>query len=96
MGRTLPSASMAFQLEREAFQRFKRGLSPTDQRYLDDLFVMANQHIAVISYAAHPLPFLMALSAMLLEEQRAVVDLRNKAAWVTGEIKDLQDVMRRR
>jgi hypothetical protein len=76
MGRTLPSITQAFLQEQEAFQRFRRALRRSDQRALDDLFAAAHQHLAAAAHAAHALPFEIFLLAMLLEEHKEVLRLR--------------------
>jgi hypothetical protein len=78
MGRTLPTASMAIMQEEQAFSRFRRALRRADQLALDDLFVSARQHLAAAQYAAHALPFEVFLLAMLLEEHKEVMKLRNR------------------
>lgn len=76
MGRTLPSITQAFMREQEAFARFRRALRRSDQQALDDLFAAAHQHLAAAAYAAHALPFETFLLAMLLEEHKEVMRLR--------------------
>ena len=78
MGRTLPSATQVFQQEEAAFARFRRALRRSDQLALDDLFTSARQHLAAAQYAAHALPFEVFLLAMLLEEHKEVMKLREK------------------
>jgi len=76
MGRTLPSATMAFHEQAESFSRFRRALRRGDQVALDDLFAAAQQHLAAAAYATHPLPMEVFLLAMLLEEHKEVLRLR--------------------
>jgi hypothetical protein len=78
MGRTLPSAAVVFMQEEAAFARFRRALRRSDQMALDDLFVSARQHVAAAQYAAHALPFEVFLLAMLLEEHKEVMRLRER------------------
>ena len=78
MGRTLPSASQNFLQEEQAFARFRRALRRSDQLALDDLFVSARQHLAAAQYASHALPFEVFLLAMLLEEHKEVMRLRER------------------
>lgn len=78
MGRTLPSAAVAFQQEEAAFARFRRVLRRADQLALDDLFVSARRHLAAAQYASHALPFEVFLLAMLLEEHKEVMKLRER------------------
>jgi hypothetical protein len=76
MGRTLPSITMSFMQEQEAFSRFRRALRRSDQLALDDLFASARKHLAAAAYAAHALPMETFLLAMLLEEHKEVMRLR--------------------
>lgn len=76
MGRTLPSITQAFLQEQESFSRFRRALRRSDQVALDDLFAAAHKHLAAAAYAAHALPFETFLLAMLLEEHKEVLRLR--------------------
>ena len=76
MGRTLPSITMEFMQEQEAFSRFRRALRRSDQLVLDDLFAAARNHLAAAAYAANALPMETFLLAMLLEEHKEVTRLR--------------------
>ena len=78
MGRTLPSANVGFLQEEAAFGRFRRALRRSDQVALDDLFASAHLHLAAAQYAAHALPFEVMLLAMLLEEHKEVMKLRER------------------
>ncbi|HSV85515.1 MAG TPA: hypothetical protein VLH85_03000 [Levilinea sp.] len=77
MGRTLPSITQLFLNEQESFTRFRRALRRADQEAFDDLFAAARQHLAAAAYAAHALPFEVFLLAMLIEEHKEVIRLRN-------------------
>ncbi len=77
MGRTLPSITMAFLQEEESFSRFRRALRRSDQMALDELFAAARGHLAAAAYAANALPMETFLLAMLLEEHKEVLRLRN-------------------
>ena len=76
MGRTLPSITQTFMQEQESFARFRRALRRSDQLALDNLFVSAQKHLAAAAYAAHALPMETFLLAMLLEEHKEVIRLR--------------------
>jgi hypothetical protein len=78
MGRTLPSATQVIIQEEAAFARFRRALRRSDQVALDDLFASARQHTAAAQYATHALPFEVFLLAMLLEEHKEVMKLRER------------------
>jgi hypothetical protein len=77
MGRTLPSITQVFYQEQGSLARFRRALRRSDQLILDDLFVSAQKHLAAAAYASHALPMETFLLAMLLEEHKEVMDLRN-------------------
>ena len=76
MGRTLPSITQVFLQEQGSFSRFRRALRRSDQLVLDDLFAAAHQHLSAAAYASHALPFVVFLLAMLLEEHKEVIRLR--------------------
>ena len=76
MGRTLPSATQLMYQEEAALSRFRRALRRSDQLTFDDLFTSAQKHISAAAYAAHALPFETFLMAMLLEEHKEVMRLR--------------------
>ncbi|MCX6035029.1 MAG: hypothetical protein NTV38_08650 [Chloroflexi bacterium] len=78
MGRTLPSATQTFLQEQESFSRFRRALRRSDQLAMDDLFASARQHLAAAAYASHALPFETFLLAMLLEEHKEIMRLREQ------------------
>lgn len=84
MGRTLPTATQIFLQEQESFSRFRRALRRSDQLALDDLFANARQHMAAMAYAAHALPFETILLAMLLEEHKEVMRLREQVDLLQG------------
>lgn len=84
MGRTLPSITQAFLQEQEAFAKFRRALRRGDQLALDDLFASAHKHLAAAAYASHALPFETFLLAMLLEEHKEVMRLRQQLDDLVG------------
>ncbi len=79
MGRTLPSITQAFLQEQDSLGRFRRALRRSDQHALDDLLTAAQKHLSAAAYAAHALPFEIFLLAMLLEEHKEVLRLRQAA-----------------
>ena len=84
MGRTVPSITMAFLQEQDSLARFRRALRRSDQLALDELLAAARQHLAPAAYAAHPLPFESFLLAMLLEEHKEVMRLRDIVEGLRG------------
>jgi hypothetical protein len=85
MGRTLPSVTNEFLNEQAEFARFRRVLRRADQNALDDLFAAGHQHLAAVQYAAHALPFESLLLAMLLEEHKEVMRLRDRLDALEGK-----------
>lgn len=88
MGRTLPSITQSLSEEQAAFSRFRRALRRSDQLALDELFVAARQHMAAAAYAANLLPMETFLLAMLLEEHKEVIRLRNLLEQRMGEAEE--------
>jgi hypothetical protein len=88
MGRTLPSATQVFLGEEAAFSRFRRALRRSDQLALDDLFTGARRHLAAAQYASHALPLEVFLLAMLLEEHKEVMRLREQVDALSSGKKD--------
>lgn len=78
MGRTLPSITQAFLHEQQSLTRFRRALRREDQRALDDLLASSRHHLAAAAYASHLLPFEIMLLAMLVEEHKQVISLRQQ------------------
>lgn len=78
MGRTLPSITQAFLHEQQSLARFRRALRREDQLALDDLLGQARRHLAEAAYASHLLPFEVMLLAMLVEEHKQVLQLRQQ------------------
>jgi hypothetical protein len=78
MGRTLPSITQAFHREQQSLSRFRRALRLEDQRALDDLLASSRHHLAAAAYASHLLPFEVMLLAMLVEEHKQVIHLRQQ------------------
>ena len=78
MGRTLPSITQAFLQEQQSLSKFRRALRLEDQRALDDLLAASRHHLAAAAYASHLLPFEVMLLAMLVEEHKEVMRLRDR------------------
>jgi len=78
MGRTNPTINQYLIQEERAFSQYRRALRRSDQLILDDLFAAARQHSAEAAFAAHALPFEVALLSMLLEEHKIVMRLEQE------------------
>ena len=84
MGRTILPITQSFLQEQESFSRFRRALRRSDQLALDDLFASAHKHLAAAAYASHALPFETFLLAMLLEEHKEIMRLREMVEGLSG------------
>ena len=89
MGRTLPSITQAFLHEQQSLARFRRALRREDQRALDDLLASSRNHLAAAAYASHLLPFEVMLLAMLVEEHKQVIGLRQKIDQLRATLEEL-------
>ena len=78
MGRTLPTISQVFIEEQNNFASFRRALRRSDQRVLDALFVSARKHLTAAAYAANALPMETFLLAMLLEQHKEILRLKDQ------------------
>jgi hypothetical protein len=78
VGRTLPSITNAFLQEQQSLAKFRRALRLEDQRALDDILAASRRHLAAAAYASHLLPFEVMLLAMLVEEHKEVLRLRQR------------------
>jgi len=90
MGRTLPSITQAFLQEQQSLARFRRALRREDQLALDDLLADARQHLAEAAYASHLLPFEIMLLAMLVEEHKLVLRLRQQVETLQFNLSQMQ------
>src|SRR3990170_7282578 len=84
MGRTLPSITNEFLHEQQSLAKFRRALRREDQTALDDLLAASRHHLAAAAYASHLLPFEIMLLAMLVEEHKQVVRLRDELETLRG------------
>lgn len=92
MGRTLPSITQAFLQEQQSLARFRRALRIEDQRALDDLLGASRQHLAAAAYASHLLPFEVMLLAMLVEEHKQVLLLRQEMEVLRSRVMNATDL----
>lgn len=73
MGRNLPSITQVFHAEKEYMLRFRRMLPRHERWAIDELLACAHRHIPAAAYAGHPLPSLIFLLAMLLEQRKQLI-----------------------
>jgi hypothetical protein len=80
MGKTIPTINQIVQQAEMIITRFSRVIQPEEREALEELFVSARKHIAAISEANYLLPFEVVQQAMLLEQQKEILDLRQRVA----------------
>jgi hypothetical protein len=78
MGRTVLPFSQVLEQEVQEWKKFRRGLRREDQQFLDRLFEEARLHVQAGVYASRPWPFETILVSILLEHEKALVELRSK------------------
>jgi hypothetical protein len=78
MGRTVLPFSQILEQEVQEWRKFRRGLRKEDQQFLDRLFEEARLHVQAGVYASRPWPFETVLISILLEHEKALVELRSK------------------
>ena len=78
MGRTVLPFSRVLEQEVQEWRKFRRGLRKEDQHFLDRHFEEASLHQQAGVYASRPWPFETILISILVEHEKALVDLRAK------------------
>jgi len=78
MGRTVLPFSRVLEQEVQDWKKFRRGLRKEDQQFLDKLFEEARLHVQAGVYASRPWPFETILISILLEHEKALVEMRTK------------------
>jgi hypothetical protein len=78
MGRTVLPFSRVLEQEVQEWRKFRRGLRKEDQQFLDRLFEEARLHVQAGVYASRPWPFETILISILLEHEKALMELRSK------------------
>ena len=78
MGRTVLPFSQVLQQEVQEWGKFRKALRKEDQQFLDRLFEEAKLHVQAGVYASRPWPFETILISILLEHEKALVELRSK------------------
>lgn len=78
MGRTVIPFSKVLEQEIQEWRKFRRGLRKEDQEFLDRLFEEARLHVQAGVYASRPWPFETILISILIEHEKALVELRSK------------------
>ena len=78
VGRTVLPFSRILEQEVQEWRQFRRGLRKEDQQFLDRLFAEARLHVQAGVYASRPWPFETVLISILIEHEKALVELRSK------------------
>jgi len=91
MGRTILPFSRVLEQEAQEWRKFRRGLRKEDQQFLDRLFEEARLHVQAGVYASRPWPFETILISILLEHEKALVDLRSKLKAIEEKEQQEQD-----
>lgn len=78
MGRTVLPFSQVLEQEVQEWRNFRRGLRKEDQEFLDRLFEKARLHVQAGVYASRPWPFETILISILIEHEKALVELRKR------------------
>ncbi len=78
MGRTVLPFSQVFEQEVQEWRKFRRALRKEDQEFLDRLFEKARLHVQAGVYASRPWPFETILISILIEHEKALVELRRR------------------
>jgi hypothetical protein len=78
MGRTVMSIVQALHHERDSWSKFRRALTRDDREAFDRLFEHARRHAAEASYVARPTPFEAVVMAVLLEQEKALGEIRGR------------------
>ncbi len=76
MGRTNETATQLIQFQQQDLAKFFRALRKADQEAFEDLFGLAQFHIAPLAYSDTAEPQLIMLFAMLLEQHKLVLHLQ--------------------
>ncbi len=75
--RNLPF-SQSLEQEFQEWEKFRRALRREDQRFLDQLFEKARLHVQAGVDTSRPWPFERILISILLEHEKALVELKSK------------------
>jgi hypothetical protein len=85
MGRTVLPFSQVLEQEAQEWRKFRRGLRKEDQQFLDRIFEAARLHVQAGVYASRPWPFETILISILIEHEKALVELRAKLKAIEGK-----------
>jgi len=94
MGRTVLPFSKVLEEEFQEWRKFRRGLRKEDQLFLDRLFERARLHVQAGVYASRPWPFETILISILLEHEKAIVELKEKLRTLEKESESKESNLR--
>jgi hypothetical protein len=72
------SYGQVLEQEIEGWKKFRRALRKEDQHVLDQLFEKARLYVEAGGSSSRPWPFETILISMLLEQEKALVELRSR------------------
>lgn len=72
MGRNLPSITQVFEEAKTYLVRFRRMLPRHEHWAIDELLACAHRHVPAVAYAGHPLPAVIFVLAMLVEQHKRI------------------------
>ena len=78
MERTDLPFNQILEQEIQEWKKFRRALRKEDQQFLDGLFEKARLHVEAGVLASRPWPFETILISILLEQEKALRELRSK------------------
>ena len=78
MGRTVLPFSQVLEQEVQEWKKFRRALRKEDQQVFDQLFEKTRLYVDDGGCGSRPWPFETILISMLLEQEKALAELRSK------------------
>ena len=84
MERTDLPFNQILEQEIQEWKKFRRALRKEDQQFLDGLFEKARLHVEAGVLASRPWPFETILISILLEQEKALVELRSRIEMYGG------------
>ena len=93
MGRTVLPFSQILEREYQDWKKFRRGLRREDQAVLDRLFDLARLHVQAGVYASRPWPLETILVSILIEQEKALADLKVKLKGLEEATKEKEAVV---
>ncbi len=76
MGRTNETATQLIRFQQQELSKFFKALRKADQAAFEDLFALAQFHIAPLAFSGAAEPQTIIFFAMLLEEHKLILNLQ--------------------